>query len=178
MEEITMKFRESYNVEADQLNDLFDTLKQTAQNFDIYMINGKLYLYNDGNFDALEEIGTPSEAHESPKPFKTKMSKFKEFFDNSEGYQVRKCGQSWDYCDGKCDQCEKNHAYCIATDHTIDYHLAATNHTTYNKPFSMISEDAYTNAYLESGDFGTRICNGIMVYCDQQCDKCKIDFTA
>lgn len=179
MEENTMKFVGSYDVEVDQLGDLLNTLKQTAQEYSIYLINGKLHLYKDGKFDVIEGIDTPSEDRESPAPFRAKMTEFKEFFENSKGYQVRRCGQSWDYCDGKCDCCEKNNAYYVTTDNTgIHYyhHPATTDHVTYNKPFSMISEDAYTGAYLESGDFGTRVCNHKTVYCDGNCDKCTIDF--
>lgn len=52
----------------------------------------------------------------------------------------------------------------------------ADDYTTYNKPFSIVSEDVYTGVYLDYGDIGTRICNGNIVYCDQNCDECKIDF--
>lgn len=101
----------------------------------------------------------------------------KEFFINSNGYQMRKCGYTWDYCDGNCTNCEKTKVSYITTDCIKgNYYPSTTNHTTYNKPFSMISEDAYTGAYLESDEFGTRICNGKSVYCDGNCDKCTIDF--
>ena len=105
------------------------------------------------------------------------MTEFKDLFSNSDGNQIRKCGHTWDYCDGICANCEKANASYTTTDSIKgNYYPTTTNYTTYNKPFSMISEDVYTGAYLVSNEFGNRICNSKTVYCDGNCDKCTIDF--
>lgn len=89
-------------------------------------------------------------------------------------YQMRRCGQSWQYCDGKCDKCNihnyttSNHTTLIpggstTTNYTEFYHTKKYDYTVdyTHRDTLTIPETTMVNSNSKSRDYSSNVLLGI-----------------